>query len=268
MLSRENLIEMYQRIGSLKGIAKEIGVYDTTVGNWFKKYKIEYNKDNKNKSRTDHFNENYFSEIDTEEKAYWLGFIAADGNVSKNRLRINLARKDSEHLYKFRNALQSVSKIKEYTVDLNKINKKWTKHCKMCYFVVTSSKMINDLKKYNIIPNKTKYFELPSLLINNKYIDSFYRGYFDGDGCIKYNHKKICIDLRGNKYFLEETHKIICDVVFNETIKHNIYFDKTYRISYYGDYAEKIIKWLYFNAHESCYLNRKMKIIENYGKII
>lgn len=33
-------------------------------------------------SRKHHFNENYFKCIDSEDKAYWLGFLYADGNVS------------------------------------------------------------------------------------------------------------------------------------------------------------------------------------------
>ena len=31
-------------------------------------------------------NENYFSYIDTPEKAYWLGFIYADGFITKKKL--------------------------------------------------------------------------------------------------------------------------------------------------------------------------------------
>ena len=49
------------------------------------------------------YNHNYFENIDTKEKAYWLGFIYADGNVNKagSTLRINLQGKDHLHLAKF-----------------------------------------------------------------------------------------------------------------------------------------------------------------------
>ena len=35
----------------------------------------------------------YFKVIDTEEKAYWLGFIYADGSISSQPLK-NLTRKN------------------------------------------------------------------------------------------------------------------------------------------------------------------------------
>jgi len=48
------------------------------------------------------FNHNFFETIDTEEKAYWLGFIAADGGLASNiyRLTIGLNQKDQNHLEK------------------------------------------------------------------------------------------------------------------------------------------------------------------------
>lgn len=47
-------------------------------------------------------NENYFENIDNKNKAYWLGFIAADGNVYGNKLSIELNSKDEGHLKIFR----------------------------------------------------------------------------------------------------------------------------------------------------------------------
>ena len=49
------------------------------------------------------YNRHIFDNIDNEEKAYWLGFIVADGylNLDKHMLRIKLGNKDKRHLIKF-----------------------------------------------------------------------------------------------------------------------------------------------------------------------
>jgi len=60
--------------------------------------------------------ENFFENIDTKEKAYWLGFLYADGYVSQsnNRLTLDLSKKDYQQLEKFCNAVgANVEKIKE-----------------------------------------------------------------------------------------------------------------------------------------------------------
>ena len=45
-------------------------------------------------------NYDYFKEIDTEDKSYWLGFLYADGSVRKNTNTVELSLKgsDIEHL--------------------------------------------------------------------------------------------------------------------------------------------------------------------------
>ena len=85
-------------------------------------------------------NEEYFSVIDSAEKAYWLGMLYADGSVtSKNQLWLGL--KDKEHIEKFKTFLQSKHKIQERVITLND---------KLCYAYRISIKdrtIVNDLNK-------------------------------------------------------------------------------------------------------------------------
>ena len=77
-------------------------------------------RSNKVNSRKYTLDESYFSKIDTHEKAYWLGFIAADGYVSNNNrygtkyIGITLNANDIEHLYKFKEAINYTGDIKVY----------------------------------------------------------------------------------------------------------------------------------------------------------
>lgn len=44
-----------------------------------------------------YFDFNYFQTIDTSEKAYWLGFMYADGSVRNNTLRVGLITEAAKH---------------------------------------------------------------------------------------------------------------------------------------------------------------------------
>lgn len=62
------------------------------------------------------FNHNFFEVIDTEEKAYWLGFIMADGCVSithSPKVLLGVAEKDAEHIREFHYVLNSSIKYLE-----------------------------------------------------------------------------------------------------------------------------------------------------------
>ena len=60
-------------------------------------------------NRKYHVNSNYFDTINTEGKAYWLGFLFADAAVHPNRpsVALSLAMRDVDHLKKFKRYLNS-----------------------------------------------------------------------------------------------------------------------------------------------------------------
>lgn len=136
------------------------------------------------------YNHDYFENVDTPQKAYWLGFIYADGGVSINEktnsceLSIKLQALDCDHLKKFNKALDGNVGI---TFDSRKCNLN-NKIYDCCQIRLYSSKLVHDLEKYGVIPNKTLTIRFPD--IDKELYADFIRGYFDGDGCVYENKKK------------------------------------------------------------------------------
>lgn len=129
----------------------------------------------------------YFEKIDTEGKAYWLGFLYADGCINENdsrgyikamTLELGLCRKDKEHLVKLNNSLKSNNKIKDYIVAGKYESSK---------LVISNTKMCRDLIDKGCVPRKSLVLEFPSCdIVPSELIRHFIRGYFDGDGCISH----------------------------------------------------------------------------------
>ena len=124
-------------------------------------------------------NNNIFNTIQSENVAYWLGFLAADGSVSAQRttrLYIGLARKDREHLSKFLQFIGSDASITDYEVKCKQ------KVYPASSISIYSNNICNDLKSYGIIPDKShiNYNFLEN--IPQEYQFAFICGYFDGDG--------------------------------------------------------------------------------------
>ncbi len=161
------------------------------------------------------FDDKYFEKIDTNEKAYWLGFLFADGNVDNKlkQMTINLAYKDREHLEKLRIALNAEHTVKIYEDENFTDNKKAT-------FVICSKKLSNDLCNLGCIPAKSLVIKYPK--IESNFDAHFIRGFFDGDGCIYVNfpkrkkptnakNKKITIYCSSN-IFIKKIHEILINI--------------------------------------------------------
>lgn len=66
-------------------------------------------------SRRYDLDEHFFDSIDTEEKAYWLGFVVADGYITPaGSIKLGLQERDRSHIEKFRAALKSDMSIRSY----------------------------------------------------------------------------------------------------------------------------------------------------------
>lgn len=195
-----------------------------------------------------------FDVINTEEKAYWLGFLLADGCIDKKEcIRINLAIRDIKHLEKFKCFLKCKKQIY--------INKKQ----KTCELNICNNVLSKKLQFYGIKVNKA-YDKFNWEIIPKELQRHFIRGYFDGDGGIndKKDKNKIEISLVGGESFITDVldilHKNLNISLNKKSFKH---CPKIFYFSTAGNQKPKtILNYLYKNC--TIYLNRKYERFINY----
>ena len=136
-------------------------------------------------------NEDFFEVIDTEEKAYWLGFMYADGYILNKRkhsgysIGISLTESDIHHIEKFKNSLNSSASINTYTTSKGVYNSK-----SYCRIIISSDKLSEDLIKQGCVIKKSNVLLFPNKnQVPQHLIHHFIRGYIDGDGSISYYRK-------------------------------------------------------------------------------
>lgn len=191
--------ETYKRNGSIKKSAIELGINEKTFAAWMKKFNIP-NKRSQG-ARVHKFNYDFFEKIDSEEKAYWVGFIYADGCLYSStdnksmRIQINLSSVDIEHLNRFQKSIGS-----NYKISIGKIKKS-----EYCSIKVNSTKMCKDLISHGVVPRKSLYSSIP--IVTEKYFRHMLRGFFDGDGTIDCPKKTIRLRMVGGEKPLEEIKK-------------------------------------------------------------
>lgn len=125
----------------------------------------------------------YIKLIDTPEKAYWLGFIYADGYVrdtaGHRMMGIALSERDRKHLEAFKDDIQATYLIHTYTPAKTSSSYSSSPYCRIQIF---GDDICDDLQKHGVATNKTNMLRAPS--VEENLVPHFIRGYFDGDGCI------------------------------------------------------------------------------------
>ena len=173
---KTEIVQLYQQGISSNDIALKFGLNRTTIP---KVIKRELGLESLHPFKG---NENYFNKIDSHEKAYFLGFIAADGCIVDHsntgridELAINIHEKDSI-------ILETLTAELERETPLYKIPSK-----NQVSIRLTSQVLCDDLKSYGL--GYRKSLTLPNIYQNIplEFRGSFTLGYFDGDGWISPN---------------------------------------------------------------------------------
>lgn len=220
------------------------------------------------------YNKDYFSKIDSDDKAYWLGFLYADGSINRyytnDKLRsmtleLGLAEKDRNHLEKFRQCIDTNIPIFDKT---NRLNGKIYMSSRI---QLNNTKICYDLCDLGCTPSKTYDIKFPTYdIVPKEFMRDFLRGFFDGDGCISISEMAgsphIFTTITGMKDMLES----ISDYLVSENVirvKPSIYKDKrrsfTYSMHIYGtDTNKEFLDYLYKDSN--IYLDRKYEAYKTF----
>lgn len=211
-------------------------------------------------------NEKFFDKIDTEEKAYYLGLLYADGNnnIKNNRVQIELHKKDNDILIKMSKAILNGHDNVRYYFRTNGFKKY---HSAQLYLI--NNHLSNKLADFGCVENKTFKITFPKWL-SEDLINHFVRGYFDGDGCLsiyerainKNNtiYKNAEFNIVSTSNFVNELGNIFNSMSIPTTItkRHKNRNTNTRTLRVHGNLnIRKACNWLYKDA--TVYLDRKFK---------
>lgn len=136
---------------------------------------------------------NFFNNINFEEQAYLLGFIFADGCVNEERhtLSININKQDQYIIDLLKDiSPEAYTREQKSYKSIATVRGRQVKNHGSIRTNISSKILIEDLKKYGVIQNKT-YTDMHLPIVSDDILlKHFIRGYFDGDGCFTYSIRK------------------------------------------------------------------------------
>lgn len=255
---QEEIEKLYSEGRTAKEISSLLGLkYHQPVYNYFKKKGWERNgKSGKSIYKVD---SDFFKCINTEEKAYILGFICADGHISEDRLVITVSEKDSDILEKIRRAMHSNHPIKRIKRK-NPYQKTDRKQLILMELMIGRKELVKSLFDMSLTTDKTYTLNGNILKYVPKYLmRDFLRGYFDGDGNVFFGRRyasgyKYNINVCGNEDFLLKSFQTYFPS--NNKLYKDLYSKQCYvwKISS-RDKVRDFMHYLYHNS--SIFLQRK-----------
>lgn len=178
------------------------------------------------------FNVDYFENINSSNKAYWFGFLLADGCVRKYTVTLEINQNDVLHLQKLKKCIHG-------NMDIS-----FRKNRPYCSITLHSKKTAEDLTKLGCVKNKTKY-GFVDLDLFGEYKFDFLRGYIDGNGSISKKRYRISITI--------PTHEIAQQIMKHFSEYHPWLMESK---NYFVVSFER--KQSYFDLYEKMYRNAEM----------
>ncbi len=221
-----------------KEIAEKLHISKETAVNYRRISDVRPRLSESGSGRIPKVDEHFFDVIDTEEKAYILGFICADGCVdtSNRNIAIAISIKDIDIL----------TKIKKATNCGNDIHIR--PKANLAVLNLSSKYLVETLSKYGVTRNKTATLPFPA--IKDEMYRHFFRGHCDGDGCV---HKRQVAITIGSDDFCDGYVKYL-ESKFNKTISY-AYRQNSYHSVVFSRKDFDIVDWMYKDAN--IYLERK-----------
>lgn len=211
------------------------------------------------------YDRNKFKKIITEDDAYWLGFLYADGYVCHTEhswwYGVELQDRDIGHLRKLNKYMNGNMHIDTFY----KKSPTSDNICKMCRLAYYSKQLVINLVNSGCVQRKSKIITMPFGIVPDELMRHFIRGYFDGDGsCGIYQHSE-------RKHLRYPRAKITCgshdfvnqlkEYLNNVDIRCGIITSKeeNYDMFFSGkDNVVNFLKYMYDDSH--IYLDRKYEI--------
>ena len=264
---KENIVKLYLEGNSTVAIGKMYKFDHHSISAVLDEYHVD-RRDTSHCNRTYSVNDEYFDNIDTQNKAYFLGFLFADGNncMQKTTISLSLQEKDRDILEKLIIDAGSNKPLRFISSERKRNNGEWYNYKDKYALTVCNKHLCERLSELGCVPNKSLVLKFPDYL-SDEMLPHFIRGYFDGDGCIvdakSGNHN---INLTSTKDFCISVQNIVFNLfcmksyIYPASNKNGITYVWTLRKKHD---VKTFLDWIYKDAE--LYLERKYnRYIEKY----
>ncbi len=260
-VDENDVCQMYNSGKSLKDISSVFNCSQTGISNLLKRngIKLRGKSSSRKKLNAHNLDVSYFENIDSHDKAYWLGLLTADGCISRDGYKATLLLKDFDLVEKFKKSINSGHKISKRNIFDKRTKKTYINYS----LQVCSKEFVKNLINQGVTSRKSYVCDFPK--INDIYIFSYLRGLLDGDGSIilDKSSKKIRISFIATKEIITGIQEYISDKL--KITPHPIYIVSEnvnmYKTYYFGD-AKIILKNIYENSNSKNRMDRKYEIYE------